>query len=315
MLKWNAREFTVATVLAILWLGLAVFAPDFFSPQPLLSRLTSSAPKLLVACGIALVILTRNIDISVGSLYAVASVAAGHASHVAPTPVVIVAVAIVTGLGGGVINGFLVATLRLPSIVVTLATMVTWRESLRLGQQGVFINLPDNTQWFSLSMVGGQWAIVLAALGVLTVLAWAQKNLAAGRHLHAVGSDPEAARLAGISPGRATFAAFGLCGILTGLAAALNIAQSPQIDPNTGRLLELEAVAAAVVAGFAVSGGRGRLLTLLPATLLLVSISPALTYLGAKPYWDKAVHGTLILAAVMADGLRRPKRQSRSQAT
>ncbi|MSU33987.1 MAG: ABC transporter permease [Pedosphaera sp.] len=314
MLKWSSRELTVAGVLVILWLGLAVFAPDFFSPQPLLSRLTSSAPKLLVGCGIALVILTRNIDISVGSLYAVASVAAGHASHSAPTPAVIVAVAIVTGLCGGVINGFLVATLRLPSIVVTLATMVTWRESLRLGQQGVFINLPDNSQWFSLSMVPGQWTVVLTALVILASLAWAQKNLAAGRHLHAVGSDPEAARLTGISPGRTTFSAFVLCGVLTGLAAALNLVQSPQIDPNTGRLLELEGVAAAVVAGFAVSGGRGRLFALLPATLLLVSISPALTYLGAKPYWDKAVHGAIILAAVMADGLGRPKQGSRSQA-
>lgn len=198
---------------------------------------------------------------------------------------------------------------------MTLATMVTWRECLRLGQQGVFINLPDNTQWFSLSMVQGQWTVVLTALVVLTVLDWAQQNLAAGRHLHAVGSDPEAARLAGISPGRTTFAAFVLCGTLTGLAAALNLAQSPQIDPNTGRLLELEAVAAAVVAGFAVSGGRGRLLGLLPATLLMISISPALTYLGAKPYWDKAVHGVIILAAVTADGLRRPKQQSRLPVT
>lgn len=314
MLKLHSREFTVAIVLAVLWLGLALIAPAFFSPQPLLSRLASAAPKLLVACGIALVILTRNIDISVGSLYAVASVAAGHASHSVPTPAVIVAVAIVTGLCGGVINGFLVATLRLPSIVVTLATMVTWRESLRLGQQGVFINLPDNAQWFSLTMVQGQWTVVLMALVGLAILAWAQKNLAAGRHLHAVGSDPEAARLAGISPGRTTFAAFVLCGTLTGLAAALNLVQSPQIDPNTGRLLELEAVAAAVVAGFAVSGGRGRLFALLAATLLLVSISPALTYLGAKAYWDKAVHGAIILAAVMADGLRRPKRGARSQA-
>jgi rhamnose transport system permease protein len=93
-------------------------------------------------------------------------------------------------------------------------------------------------------------------------------------------------------------------GALAGVAAVLNMAQSPQVDPNTGRGLELEAIAAAVVGGVAVSGGRGKLWGVLVGLLLLVCISPALTYAGVKPYWEKAIQGAIILLAVVADGAR-----------
>ena len=104
-----------------------------------------------------------------------------------------------------------------------------------------------------------------------------------------------------------TFLVFVLMGALTGLAAVLNMVQSPQVDPNSGRGLELEAIAAAVVGGVAVSGGRGRLWGVLAGLLLLVCIGPALTYVGVKPYWEKAIQGAIILLAVVADGLRSRK--------
>lgn len=297
------RELSVAVVLLVVLGGLAVFAPGFFEPQPLLSRLTAAAPKLVVACGIAVVIICRQIDISVGSLFAVCSVVAGLLAAHFSLPVVVLA-ALAIGAVGGAVNGALVAGLGLPSIVVTLATMVTWREALRLTQQGVFVNLPDGLQWFGLPMNAGQWTVCGVALVVLLLLNWGLHSLAAGRFVYAVGSDSEAARLAGIRPRVVTFGVFVLVGVLSGLAAAINLVQSPQVDPGGGRSLELEAIAAAVVGGVAVSGGRGRLGGVLAGFLLLTCITPALTYLGVKPYWDKAVQGLVILLAVVTDGVR-----------
>lgn len=301
------RELSVAAVLFVLLLLLAALAPHFFDPQPLLSRMTSAAPKLVLACGVALVIICRQIDISIGSLFAVCGTCAGLATAAGtPFPVAIM-IAIVVGLVGGAFNGFLVAALRLPSIVGTLATMVTSREALRLAQQGVFINLPAGTEWFGLPMTSGQWTVCAVALVLVILLSFGLKNIAAGRFVYAVGSDAEAARLAGIRPQLVTFLVFVLMGALTGLAAVLNMVQSPQVDPNTGRGLELEAIAAAVVGGVAISGGRGKLWGVFAGLLLLVCIGPALTYVGVKPYWEKAIQGAIILVAVVADGMRSKK--------
>ena len=309
-MKRHFRELSIAAALGVMLLLLAVFAPNFFEPQPLLSRLTAAAPKLVLACGVALVIIARQIDISIGSLFAVCGTCAGLVAAANLPFLVAIFVSIGAGALGGALNGVLVAGLRLPSIVVTLATMVTMREALRLKQQGVFINLPDGVQWFGLSMTAGQFTVCGLALGLLVVLAWAMKNLAVGRFLYAVGTDAEAARLAGLRPRFTAFCVFTLMGALTGLAAVMNMVQSPQVDPNSGRGLELEAIAAAVVGGVAVSGGRGRLWGVLPGLLLLVCIGPALTYAGVKPYWEKAIQGAIILLAVVADGLRcRQERQ------
>ncbi|MBM3845176.1 MAG: ABC transporter permease [Verrucomicrobia bacterium] len=301
------RELCVLAALFLMLILLAIFAPNFFELQPLQSRLTAAAPKLLLACGVALVIVAREIDISIGSLFALAGSGAAMAAAAGLSFPAAVAVALIIGLAGGAINGALVAGLRLPSIVVTLATMVIWREGLRLGQQGVFINLPPGTQWFGLSMAAGQGVVCGIAFGTLLLLALATRHLAAGRFIYAVGSDDEAARLAGISPRITRFFVFLLMGFLAGMGAVLNMVQSPQVDPNSGRGLELEAIAAAVVGGVAVTGGRGRLWGVLAGLLLLLCIGPALTYAGVRPYWEKAIQGGIILAAVVADGLRRQR--------
>lgn len=301
------RELSVAAALLMALAALAVFAPGFYQPQPLLSLATREAPTLVVACGMALVIVCRQIDISVGSQFAVCSVAAGLlAAENWPTPLVAIA-AIGLGAALGAINGALVAGLRLPSIVVTLATMVTWREALRWQRQGAFVNLPDRLQWLGLSQAAGQWLLVGLALAVLGALALALRQLAAGRFLYAVGSDAEAARLAGIRPGRVTFASFLLLGALTGLAAMMNVVQSPQVDPKSGTGLELKAIAAVVVGGVAISGGRGNLWGVFAGLLLLACIAPALTHLRVEPYWEKAIQGAIILLAVVADGVRSRK--------
>lgn len=306
-MKRNFRELSVLSALILLLLLMAIFTPNFFDPQPLLSRLTAAAPRLILACGVALVIIARQIDISIGSLFAVCGTCAGLlAAAKVPVSVAMFA-ALVIGALGGMINGALVAGLGLPSIVVTLATMVTLREALRLAQQGVFINLPDAAQWFSLPMRVGQSLVCITAVIVLVVLSFAMRHLAAGRFIYAVGSNAEGARLAGIRARIVTFAVFTVMGALAGLAAVLNMVQSPQVDPNTGRGMELEAIAAAVVGGVSVSGGRGKLWGVFLGLLLLVCIGPALTYAGVKPHWERAIQGTIIVFAVIADGFRNRK--------
>jgi len=303
-MKRHFRELSVAGALAVVLLGLAIFAPAFFQPQPLLSLLTREAPTLVVACGMALVIISRQIDISVGSQFAVCSVCAGLlAAKGWPLPLVFVS-SVMFGATIGGVNGWLIAGLKLPSIVVTLATMVTWREALRWQRQGEFVNLPDGVQWLGLSQVAGQWTLILAALVLLVLLALATKHLSAGRFIYAVGTDAEAARLAGIRPQLTTFSVFVFMGALVGLAAMMNVVQSPQVDPKSGTGLELKTIAAVVVGGVAISGGRGNLWGVFAGLLLLACISPALTHLHIEAYWEKAIQGAIILLAVVADGVR-----------
>jgi len=306
-MKRYFRELSVLVALALLLLLLAAAAPGFFQLQPLTSLLTREAPSLVVGLGIAFVIISRQIDISVGSQFAVCSVCAGMLAA-RPWPVFLIAPAsILIGALLGSINGVLIAGLNLPSIVVTLATMVTWREGLRWLRQGQFVTLPDAFQWFGLTQTAGQITIMLTAMVLFVVIAIASRHLAAARFAYAVGSNSEAARLAGVRPRLVTFAIFVSTGALTGFAAMLNIVQSPQVDPKSGTGLELKAIAAAVVGGIAISGGRGNLWGMFAGFLLLACISPALVHLRIEPYWERAIQGSIILLAVMADGFRARK--------
>jgi rhamnose transport system permease protein len=303
-MKRYFRELSVVAALLLVLLALAIFAPAFFSPQPLLSLLTREAPTLVVACGMAFVIISRQIDISVGSMFSVCSVCAGLLAARGWPLVLVLPASVALGALLGAVNGVLVAALRLPSIVVTLATMVTLRQGLNLVRQGEFVNLPDRIQWFGLSQTAGQLVLVASSVALLVALAFAMRHLAAGRFVYAVGTDAEAARLAGIRPQLVTFLVFVFIGALTGLAAMMNLAQSPQVQPLTGNGLELKVIAAVVVGGVAISGGRGNLWGAFAGLLLLATVSPALTHLHVEAYWEKAIQGAIILLAVVADGLR-----------
>jgi len=303
--KTHLREISIAILLGFVLLLLVLVAPGFFEPQTLLSLLTREAPGLVVACGMALIIISRQIDISVGSQFAICSVGGGllAAMHWPMALVLAASVSCVAILGA--INGALVAGLRLPSIVVTLATMVTWREGLRWKRQGQFVNLPDGAQWMGLGQVQGQLVLIATAFVLLVLMALASKYLAAARFVYAVGSDAEAARLAGIYPQRVTFGTFVMIGSLTGLAALMNVVQSPQVDPKSGTGLELKTIAAVVVGGVAISGGRGNLWGVFFGLALLACIGPALTHLHIEPYWERAIEGGIILLAVLSGGGKR----------
>ncbi len=296
------REISVAAALAILLVVLAVAAPGFFKPAQLFAIGTAAVPVLLAACGVALIIIARQIDISIGSQFGWCSVIAALAAQQGwPMPFVALA-AVGTGAAMGAINGGLVAGLGLPSIVVTLATMVTWREALRWWREGAFIHdLPPAFQWFGFGQTTGQITLIAIALLVFLLLVIALKHLAAGRFVYAVGSDAEAARLAGINPRIVTFLLFMAMGGLTGLGALFGAVRFADVDPKTGQGLELQAIAAAVVGGVAISGGRGTLWGVLAGVLLLACIAPALVFLHVQPQWERAIQGAIILLAVAAE--------------
>ena len=301
-LRRHARELPPATALLAVLLAVLVVAPSFFSPGNLRDLALNNAPVLPVAIGMTLVILVGEIDISVGSQFAICSVAAGLLSK-AGVPIFVIPV-IVLGIGAlmGALNGYLVGMLGLPSIIVTLAMLVAWRDALRWATEGAWVqDLPTNFQWFGLSAPAAQALIMLIALAVLGATSWALRHLRAGRSLYAVGSDEEAARLAGIDSKRTIFRVFALTGALVGLGAVLNVVRFNVVPSNTGLGLELQAVAAVVVGGTAITGGRGTVLGTFIGVLLLGTIGTAMTYVGISPFWAKAIQGLIILAALVAD--------------
>jgi rhamnose transport system permease protein len=305
----HRRELSVAAAYAALLLVLALAAPRFFRPEQVRAMLVSNAPVLVAAVGMTLVVLCRQIDISIGSQFGICGVFAGLLAKAGlPFPAV-AAATLALGAALGSLNGILVATLGLPSIVVTLATLVIGREALRYAREGEFVrSLPPGFQWFGAGQSAGQWLVVGLALGIFAAFAWGLRNVAAGRAVYATGSDPEAARLAGVRPRRVVFAAFVAMGALTGLAALLNAVRFADIDPNAGSGLELQVIAAVVVGGVAISGGRGTPVGSLIGVALLGSIAPALVFLGSAPQWEKAIQGLIILLAVASDAFNREGR-------
>jgi len=306
------REMSAGLAYGVLLVVVAIIAPSFFSGANLRDLALNNAPVLLVSVAMSLVILTGQIDISVGSQFAVASVAAGWLAKSGVPIALLLPLIVLIGASMGALNGVLVGWLRLPSIIVTLAMLVAWRDALRWTTGGEWVqDLPAGFQWFGLGQSLGQWMIVLASLGVLGVLSWAMHNLVIGRAVYAVGSDAEAARLAGIDPVRVTATVFTVMGALVGLGALLNAVRFSTVPSNAGLGLELKAVAAVVVGGTAINGGRGTLIGTLIGVALLGTIGPALTFVGINPFWEKAIQGAIILAALAASTVFLPQRSTK----
>jgi rhamnose transport system permease protein len=301
----HQREISVAIAIAGLTVLLAIAAPGYFARGNLSDIFLANIPVMIVALGMTLVILTGQIDISVGSVFAICSVAAGVlAKSGIPAPAAALAACLV-GAGLGSINGALVAYARIPSIVVTLASMVVLRDALRWQTQGAWVqDLPASFQWLGLSQ-GLYPVIAFSAIAVLAVsFAWGLRNVGAGRAVYATGSNAEGARLAGIDTSRITFSVFVVSGALTGFAAVLNSVRFNQIPSNTGLGLEMKVIAGVIVGGASITGGVGTIAGTVLGMVLLAAIGPALTFLGASAYWERAIQGAIILTAVIIDAAR-----------
>lgn len=304
MLNRYRRELTTALVLGLLLMVVAIFAPSFYHAENLRDLIVAQAPVLIVAVGMTLVVLVGEIDISVGAQYAIASVAAGVLAKMGLPLLLLIPVVALLGAMMGAGGGALIAGLKIPSIVVTLAMMVALRDGLRWATEGKWVqNLPADFQWFGLGQTSGQLLIIACALMIFLLFAWGLKNVAAGRAVYATGSDMEAARLASLNPRFVKFSVFVVLGVLTAIAALLNSIRFIEVQGNAGVGLELKTIAAVVVGGTSITGGRGTLIGTLLGVALLGITGTALTYLGINPFWEKAIQGGIILASVASEVL------------
>jgi rhamnose transport system permease protein len=309
------REWPCLLALFLLAVTMVAVAPGFYSVANLRDMMLSNAPLLLVACGMTFVIIVAEIDISVGSLFGVTALACGALAKDGCPILLLPVLTLLMGAALGAMNAGLVAFAAVPSIVVTLATMVIWREALRWVSGGAWIEgLPADFQWLGFGQSTGRFLIVALALAVFLFLAWASRNLWIARAVFATGSDREAARVAGVPIRSVVFWVFVLMGALTGLASFLNAVRFSDVPANGGMNLELKAIAAVVVGGTPITGGKGTLLGTLLGVALLGCLGPALVYLGINPFWEKAIQGGIILFTVPLEAFLSHRRQREATA-
>jgi rhamnose transport system permease protein len=292
-------------LLALLAL-LLLLAPAFFAPANLRDVAVANAMVQIIAVGMTLVILTGHVDVSVGATAGVCAVlSATLAREGIPTPLAALAGILLGGLVG-LVSGALVAFVRLPSIVVTLALLVILRDGLRWVTDGAWVSdLPRTFQWFGLGQAAGQTLLIGATAASVAGGVWLLQHTLLGRAIYATGSDAESARLSGLAPDRVVVLSFVACGLLTGLAAALNASRFAEVPGTAAGGLELKVIAAVIVGGASIAGGRGSLAGTVVGVALLGAIGTGLTFLGVSAYWERALQGAIILAALLYDGARR----------
>lgn len=311
----HSREMAIALANIALLLLLGVAAHGFFATDNLLDLFLANMPVMLIALGLTLIIVTGQIDISVGSVFAVCSVLVGVTARAGAPQIVYLAVACAAGAACGALNGALTAYVGLPSIVVTLATMVALRDGLRWWTQGAWVGaLPAGFLRFG--MTETQYTLMVLTITVLMAVGFALglRYLRVGRAVFATGSNPEAAREMGINTRLVTFGVFTLTGVLTGLAATLNAVRFHQIPSNSGLGMEMKVIAAVAVGGAAITGGSATITGTLLGVILLGIVGPALTFLGVSAYWENALQGGIILVAVSANVLSPRRRRVREVA-
>lgn len=314
MRPWRAclarREGALALLLAAVVVGVSVVNPAFASAANLRDLAVNAAPVLIVACGVMLVMVAGEIDISVGSLLGLLGALLGVLSSPAhlgwPLPVT-VAVVLVAGAAVGALNGVLVAVAGIPSIVVTLGMLTVLRAATEWLMAGEWItDLPASLRVLGTGTLAGVPICVWTAVAVTACTGLLAGRTAVGRRVFAVGSNPRAAALHGLSVVRTKLFVFTLTGMLTGLAALVSIPQLSVVESGIGRGFELLVVTCVVVGGVSVRGGVGTVLGTLLGTLLLTIIRTVLVFLPlgqAATYWERTVQGVLILVAVLADHL------------
>jgi rhamnose transport system permease protein len=305
---FKARESGIVLALVVLIAFTAMQNSRFLSAQSIRDILLGTAILAVLAVGQAIVMITRNIDLSVGSVLGLSAFAVGSLLRDNQgLPVVgALAAGLVIGAVCGVLNGVLVRFGQVPALVVTLGTLYAIRGVNYLWAGGQQINadkLPKSFLDFGNQAVLGVPWLVLIALVVLAAATVVLRNYRAGRELYAMGSSPQAAELAGIKVGRNMIAAFLVSGALAGLAGVLFAARFGTIDAAAGTGYELNVVAAAVVGGVAVFGGSGTVWGAALGALLLTVIGSSLAVLDINQFWQQAIVGALILLAIGADRL------------
>ena len=278
--------------------------------------LVRCAATAIVACGVMLVVVTGEIDISVGSLMALLAAVMGRMISEHEWDISCwIGIPATLGLGtlSGVFTGCLVSVGRVPSIIVTLGLLTALRglTTLIMGGQNID-RLPEGLTQLAKQGLCGVPLSILAAVGVIGLTSVLIHHIPLGRRLYALGSSAESARMAGLSAVRLKLFVFGYTGFLTALATIVDVPRLPKIEAGIGSEFELLVITCVVVGGVAISGGHGRLSGVLLAVVLMTMIRPVLTFMDmgeAGEKWTRAIQGMFILLAVVTDSffLRRQR--------
>jgi rhamnose transport system permease protein len=303
---FRARESGIVVVLAVFVAVTALVQHRFLNVANIQFVLVDTTVFALLAVGETMVVLTRNVDLSIGSVLGLSAYLS--TSLFGQHPGIPIVVAFLAGLGiglaCGVANGIMVAAGQVPSLVVTLATLYIIRGIVILivgGKEVVAASLPGAFLEIPKATVGGIPVVAIVIAAVVGIAAYYVRTFRSGRDLYAIGSNPPAARLAGIPVRRRIFTAFAVSGAIAGLAGVLWGAQYGTINSSAGTGYELQVVSAVVVGGVAIFGGSGSVIGAALGALLLATISSALYVLGISPFWDQAIWGLLLIVAIAMD--------------
>lgn len=304
-----SQELLLALAIVALMVVVGLINPRYVAARNLQTILLGNAYIAIAAIGMSMVIMSGNIDISVGALIGVLATVSGSMA-VAGWPIVLCwLLPIVIGVAAMAAMGGMVAYLRIPSIVVTLGMLSILRGGLISVTGGAWItNLPpgyDIAHWWVAGLV--PMPVFLMIVLTLGAAFWLRQS-ATGRSIYAVGGNAEAARLVGISPPRTVVMVFAIHGMFVGIAAVLFATQLSVIQSTVPPNLELTIITASVVGGVSILGGIGTVIGSTLAAVLIAAIGSSLIFVGISPYWLRAVQGLLILATVLADIVRRRRR-------
>ena len=304
----RVRELGIVIALALLIAVTAILEPRFIEANSLRNLALNASIFAILAVGQTLVIVTRNVDLSVGSVLGLSAFLAGDllsSNADVPLPIVFV-LGMALGAACGVLNGVLVTWGRVPALVVTLGTLYAFRGIAFLWTDGRQVNaetLPDAFLALGTDSVLGVPFLVLIALVVVLAVGQWLRDYRSGRELYAIGSNPEGARLAGVRSDRRVLTAFILAGALAGLGGVLFTARFGTVDATAGTGYELTVIAAAVVGGVAIFGGTGSVYGAALGALLLGTITSSLIVLRVEAFWQQAAIGALLLVAIALDRL------------
>ncbi|MFI2303220.1 ABC transporter permease [Actinacidiphila glaucinigra] len=298
------RALAVLAVLVVMLAATQIYNSEFLSQQGVKDLLLNATILVLVAVGQAMVVITRNVDLSVGSVLGISAFAAGTYLHGGGNPLLAVLIAVGLGVLFGLLNGLLVSLGQVPALVVTLGTLYIIRgiDSIWVGSRQITANdLPESFVDFGHDGLSVIPYLALLTLAVLVAAGYYLRSYRGGRDLYALGSSPEAARLAGVPVRKRILTAYVVCGALAGLAGALYLARFGNVDSGTGNGYELTVVSAVVVGGVAFTGGSGTVYGAALGALLLTSINSVLPSIGVSSVWVLAIDGVLLLLAIAVD--------------
>ena len=309
-LAYRLRAFGIVAALALLVVVTSAIQPRFLSGNELNIILGNTNILALLALGEATVVISRNVDLSVGSVLGLSAYASGsvlgHLHGTSTGVAILVAFLVGIGIGAacGVVNGALTTIGNVPSLVVTLATLYIFRGIDILvigGGQVVASSLPNAFFDISLKNIANVPYLSIAVAIIVGLGALYLRSFRSGRDLYAIGSNPQAARLVGIPSGRRIFGAFVFSGAMAGVAGVLWASKYGTLDSTAGMGYELTVIAAVVIGGVAIFGGSGSVVGAALGALLLNTILGALYVVGVSPFWTQAISGALILTAITLD--------------